>query len=82
MSSPYLSDRHRELLTRSVAGICIRGVWTWALNGEPVSGLVNGMLRRGELDADYYAGGHAATRVTDAGRRRLQRADIDRERHG
>ena len=64
----YLSRQQKALLTRSVPGICIRGTWLWVLDGEPVTAAINGALKKGWIEADYYTGGHAATRPTAAGR--------------
>jgi hypothetical protein len=49
-------------------GICIRGVWTYLIRGEPVTRAVNTLLRRKLVDGLYFSGGKAAINLSDAGR--------------
>lgn len=35
-------------------GVCIRYVWQWTVNGEPVTRAVNTLIRRGKAKATYY----------------------------
>jgi hypothetical protein len=49
-------------------GVCIRGVWTFLVQGEPVTRAVNTLKRRGLIDISYYMGGKAGVNLTDKGR--------------
>ena len=49
-------------------GVCIRGEWTYLLDGEPVTRAVKTLKRQGFVDGIYFSGGRAAINLTDAGR--------------
>lgn len=50
------------------SGVCIRGVWTYLLDGQPVTRAVNTLKRRGVVNGHYMSGGRAAINLTAAGR--------------
>lgn len=81
MRREWLSPRMRELLTRSSIGVCIRYRWVWVQDGEPVSVLVNNLLKREWLTATYYPGGRAETHPTERGRFRVHLDAAQREQH-
>ena len=50
------------------SGVCVRGDWTYLVDGEPVTRAVNTLKRRGLVDGHYMSGGRAAINLTDKGR--------------
>jgi hypothetical protein len=51
----------QELKERgAIDGVCIRLMWKWLLDGEPVTRAANALLKSGEATASYYSGGRAS----------------------
>lgn len=66
-----LSDREAALLASGVAGVYLRGAWTWHHRGEVVTRSVNRLVKLGLLDVAYYAGLRGSAWPTDTGRAAL-----------
>jgi hypothetical protein len=47
----------------SIGGVCIRLVWTWMVNGQSVTRAANSLLKSGEAQASYYAGGRGELHI-------------------
>ena len=68
-----LTKKQREVLSlHSVNGVCVRYVWHWTANGEPVSRQVAALLSKGFMNASYYKGGTATANISDMGRIALE----------
>jgi hypothetical protein len=65
-----LSETQLSILRRGANGVCIKYEWRWLLDGRPVTRQVNGLIKRGLMDATYFRDG-AAVNPTEAGRRVL-----------
>jgi Fe2+ or Zn2+ uptake regulation protein len=53
-------------------GTCIRYVWTFHAQGEPITRQVRALLSAGLVDMITFRGGRAAINITEAGRRHLR----------
>jgi hypothetical protein len=52
-------------------GTCLRYVWTFHIDGEPVTRQVKALLNAGLVDMIAFRGGRAVINITEAGRRHL-----------
>jgi hypothetical protein len=70
-----LSTQQRAVLKmindEPAQGTCIRPVWTFHIQGEPVTRQVKALLNAGLVDMLAFRGGRAAINITEAGRRHL-----------
>jgi hypothetical protein len=69
-----LTPKQREVLKQEcVSGVCIRYVWTWLMDGVPVTAQVKALIAKGYMHDSYYAGGHASASITESGKAALAR---------
>jgi hypothetical protein len=61
------TDTHKSIIERGATGHCVRWVWHWVLDGQPVTRQVNFLIKRGLIEATYFRSS-ASTSATESGR--------------
>lgn len=65
-----ITPQQRAIIEHGATGQCVRWVWQWVQNGQPVTRTVNGLLKRGLIEATYYRAS-ASTTATEAGNKAI-----------